>query len=61
MNETSAFYAIKSAVERSHPDLINSIQGRHEIERIALEITAAIKAAGLRLVSDPQLPRRMTR
>jgi len=50
MHEKSAFYAIKSAVERSHPDMVDSIQGRQEIERVAREIMASIKQAGLRLV-----------
>ena len=49
-DDKGAFYAIKCAIARARPDLVESIQGREEIERMTLEIAAAIKEAGLRLV-----------
>ena len=50
MNENLSFYAIKRAVERSRPELVESIKGRQEVERMTLEILAAIEEAGLCLI-----------
>jgi hypothetical protein len=47
VNENLAFYAIKRAIERSRPELVESIQGRQELERMTHEISAALKEAGL--------------
>jgi hypothetical protein len=51
VDEMATFYAIKQAVERSRPELVESIQGRQEIERMNREIAAALKEAGLRLTT----------
>jgi hypothetical protein len=42
--------AIKHAVERSRPELAESIQRREEIERMTREIATALEETGLQLV-----------
>ena len=54
MNDKVAFYVIRNAIERARPELIETIQGRQELDRMTLEIMTALKEAGLHVVTPDQ-------
>ena len=51
MHDKLAFYAIRKAVERCHPELAKSTQGHQELERMTVEIVTSLRESGLYFVN----------
>jgi hypothetical protein len=45
---------MKNAIEHARPELVKSIQGRQELDRMTLEIMTALRQAGLHVVTARQ-------